>query len=185
MHLLRSTAIGTEIIDNTNHDIHGRVADLIIDPDRGKLIALLVISPSSRDLLSLQMDDVISWGNRIHIRDAETIGPVQEVIRLQKYLTSRRRIISQRIYTKSGTYIGKCCDVQFRTDTFDVEWIFPRRFFRKGLALPTSDILEVKESAIIVKDQNPKEEKVEAEKDINEVKLETAVSAAASRSSNR
>ena len=149
MHLLRSTAIGTEVIDNTNHDVHGKVASLVIDPDRGKLIALLIISSASSDLLSLQTDDIVTWGNRIHIRDTDILGPVQEVVRLQEYLTSKRTVIGQRIKTKSGTYIGKCCDVQFRTDTFDVEWIFPRRFFRKGLALPTSDILEIKDSGII------------------------------------
>ena len=86
-------------------------------------------------------------------------------------------ILSGCIRTKSGSSIGKCVDVQFRADTFDVEWIFPQKFFQKGLALPTSDILEVTEEAIIVKEQKPREEKrVEVEEEILETKLEATTS---------
>lgn len=185
MHLLRSTSIGTEIIDNIDHHVHGTVADLLIDPDRGKIVALLIAAPASSELLALQTADITTWGNRIHVREPEVLGPATDFVRLQSLLQEKRTFVGQRIQTKSGASIGKCIDVQFRSDTFDIEWIFPRKFFKKGLALPTSDILEVTERAIIVKEQGAKEEKVEAEEEVLAAELETAASPAASRQARR
>jgi sporulation protein YlmC with PRC-barrel domain len=176
MHLLRSTAIGTEIIDNIDHHIQGIVTDLLIDPDRGKLLALFIICPHASGAHGLLVEDIATWGNRIHVRESEVIGPLEDFVRLQPSLGDPRTLIGQRIRTKSGVNIGKCVDVQFRTDTFAVEWIFPRRFFRKGLALPTSDILEITPDAIIVKNQNPREEKMRVEKETIEEEIEAAIS---------
>jgi sporulation protein YlmC with PRC-barrel domain len=178
MHLLRSKALGTEIIDNIDHHVQGRVADFLIDADRGKILAIFVKASGMSDLLILQTEDIVSWGNRVHIRDAETIGEISDFIRLQKFLQDERSVIGQRIVTKNGIPFGKCIDIQFRTDTFDVEWIFPRKFFRKGPALPSNEILEITTDAIIVKDQGLKEEKIEAVKDAKNAKLETVVSPA-------
>src|SRR3989344_3206979 len=162
MHLLRSAAIGTEVIDERDHQVQGVVSDIVLDADRGKLVALLIDAPASQDLLALQVDDVISWGQRIHIREGEVLGSPQEIIRLVPFLEDKRTIIGQAIQTKSGVLLGKCSDIQFDCEHFTLEWLFPRHFLRKGTPLPASDILEVTEEAIIVKDQTPKEEKVDS-----------------------
>ncbi len=169
MHLLRSAAIGTEIIDDALHEIHGRVIDLILDPDRGKILALLVRMPFDSVITAVQIPDITTWGKRIHVRDSSVLGPVEEIIRLKPFLEERRRIYRQPIVTKSGARIGICSDYQFSTEHFTLEWIFPKRFFSKGTPLPASEILEVTEEAIIVKDQGPREEKVEAEESVPDV----------------
>ena len=165
MHLLRSTVLGTEVIDAEDHHVQGVVADLLIDTDRGKILALLIKRPFARELLALQEQDIISWGQRVHIRQAEVLGPLNEVVRLQPYLEDKRPIIGQRIRTKSGVKLGRCSDFQLNPETRMIEWIFPRKFFRKGLALPASDILEITPQAIIVKDQGPKGEEVVVEEE--------------------
>lgn len=185
MHLLRSHAIGTEVIDDTDHQIQGRVADFLMDPDRGVIVAVLVARPFSPHPIALLSQDIVAWGNRIHIRDAEVMGPLDEVVRLQSLIADRRTIVGQRIRTKSGIVLGKCVDIQFRTDTFDIEWVFPRRFLRRELALPASDILEVTEEAVIVKDQGPRGEEAVAEERIEERKLEPIISPATGRASSR
>lgn len=153
--------------------MQGIVADLLLDPDRGKLVALLVHSPASSALLALQIADILSWGKRIHIQDAERLWLPREIIRLAPFLEGKRRIIGQRIQTQSGVLLGKCVDIQFDAEHFTLEWIFPRRFLRKGIPLPASDILEITEQAIIVKDQTPKEEKIPAAaEEVPETKLE-------------
>lgn len=187
MHLLRSTAIGTEVIDNIDHHVQGKVADLLIDPDRGKIVAVLVESPASAELLAIQTQDIATWGNRIHIRDPEVMGELKDIMRLETFMSDPRTVIGQKVRTQGGMSFGKCFNVQFRTDTFDVEWIFPKKFlFIKGPALPTSDIVEITPQAIIIKDQGLKEEKIadEAEEPAGG-KLETITTPAASRSTNR
>lgn len=173
MHLLRSDTIGTEVIDDLDHHVHGIVMGLLIDPDRGKVIALFVGVPGASELFALQTQDIAAWGNRIHIREAELMGPVSDFIRLQEFLSDDRTVIGQQIRTKDGVKLGKCTDVQFETETFMVEWIFPRKFFRKGLAMPISDVLEIKSEAIIVKNQGPKGEEVTDEEPKMAINVET------------
>lgn len=160
MHILRSTALGTEIIDNMDHEILGYLRDILIDADRAKIVALIIRTYGSPRPYGLLTQDVVSWGNRIHVRAPEVLGELTDFIRLNSYLEqNNRRVIGQRIDTQSGQNLGRCVDVQFRTDTFDLEWIFPRRyFFFGGLALPTSEILEITPLAIIVKNQEPQGE---------------------------
>ena len=169
MHLLRSAALGTEIIDDALHEIHGRVIDVILDPDRGKVLALLVRMPFDSVTYAVQVLDITTWGKRIHVRDASVLGPVEEVIRLKPFLEEKRRIYRQPIITKSEARIGMCSDYQFSTEHFTLEWIFPRSFFFKGTPLHASEILEVTEKAIIVKDQGPREEKIVAEESVPDV----------------
>jgi uncharacterized protein YrrD len=164
MHLLYSDTIGTEIIDDIDHQIHGKVADILIDPDKSKIIALLVVIPGASEIYALHTHDISNWGNRIHIGDANVLGPAVDFVRLQDFLNDPRTVIGQKIKTRDGFCIGKCTDIQFEATTFRVEWIFPRKFFIKKLSLPTSDILEITEDAIIIKDQTPKvEEAIEDE----------------------
>ncbi len=187
MHLLRSQAIGTEVIDNIDHHIQGKVADLLIDADRAKVIALLVHRFGAFEFLALQTQDIETWGNRIHIRDAEVIGELSDFVRLESLLQDPRTFIGQRIRTERGQNIGRCIDVQLRTDTFDLEWIFPSKFyFWKGIALPVSEIIEVKPEAIIIKNQGPRKEEVAIAEPLMEPKVEPVISTpAAGRSANR
>src|SRR3989344_5056065 len=182
MHILHSTALGTEVIDETDHQLQGVVADLLLDPDRGKIVALLIASPLSPDLLALQTQDIISWGQRIHIAEGERLGPPQEILRLEPFLEEKRKVLGQQIRTKSGVIMGKCADIQFNAERFNLEWIFPRKFLRKGIPLPATDILEVTEEAIIVKDQTPKEEKAPVEERVEAPKLEPVITPAPGRS---
>jgi len=175
MHVLRSTAIGTEIIDSIDHHIHGRVGDILIDSDRGKIIALLVDRVGFSERHALMTQDVESWGNRVHVRDAEVMGEVSDFVRLVEHLKNRRPLVGQNIRTKSGQWMGRCADVQFRTDTFDLEWIFPRKFLRKSLPLPVSEILEVTTEAIIIKDQGPKGEEVPVKESVPETRVEPVI----------
>lgn len=178
MHLLHSTALGAEIIDEVEHQIQGKVTDLVFDADRGKLLALLVRTSASPSLFALQTQDILSWGKRIHIRDPEVLGAVSDIVRLQPFLRDRRRIIRQPIRTKGGVSLGKCADFQFTTEHFELEWIFPRRFLQKGIPLPASDIIEITDEAIIVKEQGPKEEKIPAAEETEKAKLDPLISPA-------
>jgi len=180
MHLLRSNAIGTEVIDNLDHQVHGFVYDLLVDADRGKVIALLIKRLGARDLHALLTEDIVSWGNRVHVREPDVMAEASDFIRLEQTLEDPRTLFTQPIITEQGERIGRCLNFQFRTDTFDIEWIFPRKFFFiKGPALPTSEILEVTPEAIIVKAQGPRGEEEMVEEVVEHTGLKTVVTPAA------
>lgn len=185
MHLLRSQALGTEVMDEVEHQIQGRVHDLLPDPDRGTIVGFLIRTTFFPGLLVLQTQDILSWGTRVHIRETEVMGPPEDIVRLQPFLQDHRRMVGQRIETKSGLSLGTCNDLQFNTDHFDIEWIFPRKFLRKGIPLPASDIVEVTPKAIIVKDQTPKEEKVLADdEETKQPVLDPVIAPAPGRTAN-
>jgi hypothetical protein len=73
-----------------------------------------------------------------------------------------RSILGQRIRTENGLTLGMCGDVQFDTQTFTIEWLFPRRWWRWGRPLPASAIVEVRPDAVIVRDQLAKTEPITA-----------------------
>ena len=173
MHLLYSQAIGTEIIDDVDHRIQGIVDDILIDPDKGKIVGLLVMVKVAPEQYLLQTQDILAWGKRIHVRSEDVLGPAEEFVRFQQLLSDERTIVGQRIQTEHKRYLGKCVDVQFNTERLNIEWIFPRKFIRRGIALPATDILEVIPEAIVVKSQRPRE--VIAEEEIKEATPEEEV----------
>ena len=85
------------------------------------------------------------------IRSADVLGPVDDRVRLAPLLRDPRTFLHQNIRTKNGRSLGTCRDVQFSTKSWRVEWIFPKKFFRWGVALPLSEVIEVTTAAIIVK----------------------------------
>jgi sporulation protein YlmC with PRC-barrel domain len=147
MHLLYSTAIGTDVISDAHQVVVGRVTDLLVDPDRG-IVEGVYLGPQF-----LQTIDITSWGHHVHVRGPGLIGPAGEVVRLQPLLEDHRRLIGAPIRTKGGTPLGRCCDFEFNAKTFAIDWILPKKFlFFVGHPIPRGDILEVTKRAIIVKD---------------------------------
>lgn len=147
MHLLYSTAIGTEVISDAHPVMVGRVTDLLVDPDKGVVEGLYIGS----DLLPTL--DIASWGHHVHVRGPELIGPGDEIVRLQALLQDARRLIGQPVCTKGGMSLGRCSDFEFNAKTFVIDWILPKKFFLfAGHPIPRSDILEVTKKEIVVKD---------------------------------
>ena len=67
-------------------------------------------------------------------------------------------IIGQYVRSEAGRPMGICKDMQIDTEKMRLEWLFPRRFFQQGIAIPAADIVEVRREAIIVRDQLKAEE---------------------------
>lgn len=138
-----------------------------IEPDTGRILGFFVRSAllGTGDLF-LQSTDIVSWGTKIHVRSDDRLSPPEELIRLQSAFSDTRTMLGQVIRAKdTKRIIGVCADVQFNTRHFMVEWLFPRRFFLTKQPLPVTDILEVTEDGIWVKDPvRPVKEKEVKEK---------------------
>jgi sporulation protein YlmC with PRC-barrel domain len=109
--------------------------------------------------------DISRWGTRLYVRNADVIAPADDRIRLQALLEDNRTVLGQKIVTESGVRVGRCKDVQINTDSMHIEWIFPKKCLRWGVALPVSEVIEVTVAAIIIKDRlkaekSPKNAKV-------------------------
>ncbi len=153
MHVRFRSCVGITVVEERGDQMLGTISGVLIDPDKGKIEGFLVQVGGAlgRKDLFIASVDVLRWGTRVHVRDVDCISPAEDRIRLQPLLNDPRTMLSQRIRTESGATIGTCNDLQFNTDTMKIEWLFPRRFFRWGIALPISEVVEVLPDAIVVR----------------------------------
>jgi hypothetical protein len=101
--------------------------------------------------LFLPVLDIMHWGSRVRIRDADVLAPLEDLIRLQQISEENRTVLGQKIITEDGAILGVCRDVQFDTKTFRLEWLFPKKWFRWQRPIPASSIVIVKPEAIVVR----------------------------------
>lgn len=155
MHVRFSTVVGMSVVDEDGTEELGRIAHVLIHPDTGKVEGFFVKVPGlllRTETLFLATEDIQRWGLRVVVRGPDVLSPVVERIRLQTLLEDGRPVLSQRIQTDTGKYMGRCGDVQFETEHFMVEWLWPRKLWRWGMPLPLVLIVEVRKDAIVVRD---------------------------------
>lgn len=158
-------SLGLTVIGEETGDVLGALNGMILNPDTGVVEGFFVRTAgfwAQEKRLFLCRSDILRWGARIAVRGRDALVPVDDLVRVNEILGGRRPVLGQKIVTESGLAFGRCADVQFNTASFRLEWMFPRRFFRWGIPIPASQILEVRPEAVIVKDPPA----AEAEEDV-------------------
>lgn len=132
----------------------GQITGIFIHPDTGCIEGFFVRAGGmfGGGELFLSAMDIRHWGTRVRVLSEDVLSPFEERVRLQDIAGEERPVLGQNIRTKSGTRLGRCRDVQFETKTFRLEWLFPRGWFRWGIPVPASAIIEVRREAVIVRD---------------------------------
>ena len=153
MHLRLSNALGTAVADRLEERVQGSLSGLLIDPDSGKIegVYVKVRGIMGSENLFCSSADILSWGKHISISSSEVLSPSEDRVRLRKLVSDPRKILGQKVIAKSGARLGRCKDIQFDTQKMRLTWIFPKRI-RWGVPIPVSDIIEVTQDAIIVRD---------------------------------
>lgn len=153
MHVRLSTCLGMAIVVGETQERLGALGSLLIHPDTGGIEGIrFSLGGLSHTEYCIATLDIVHWGLHIDVRSADAIGPLEENVRFQEILREGRTVLGQRIRTEGGRDLGLCKDVQFDTERFQVEWLFPRAWFRWGRPLPIAAILEVRSDAIIVRE---------------------------------
>lgn len=150
MHVRFSMCRGMSVVDDRGDELRATVTGLFVHPDLGKIEGLFVRGRGGEEFLAVE--DIAHWGRTIVVRDGEVIAPLDERVRLAALRGEGRPVLGQKIVTDGGAALGTCKDVQFETDTFRLEWIFPRAFLRWGRPLPAGAIIEVRPDAVVVRD---------------------------------
>lgn len=155
MHVRFSMVRGAPVVEEQTQQPLGMLEGMLIHPDTGGVIGFFVygIGLLEGQRLLLSSGDILSWGTRVHIRSEDRLVPPEDVVRLQSLLQSPRAFFGQPIVTKkTKSTLGTCVDVQFDTRHFQIEWLFPKRWFLERTPIPASDIVEVTNAAIIVQE---------------------------------
>lgn len=154
MQVRLTTAVGMSVREEETGEEVGTLSGILIHPDTGKIEGFFVAVPGflHQAQLFLSVLDIRFWGLYVRILDRDVLSDLEDRVRLQPLLEDPRTVLGQRVRTETGVRLGWCADVQFDTQFFQVEWLFPRRWWRWRSPLPMSEVLEVRPDAIIVRD---------------------------------
>ncbi len=131
----------------------GQIIKPLPNPETGKIEGFYVSVPGAlrTETLFLASSDIVRFSTRVWIRRSEMLSASEDHLRLRRFMEHPRPIQGQQIRTEDGIRLGRCADVQFDPQSFMIQWLFPKKFFRWGVALPLSAIIEVRKDAIIVR----------------------------------
>lgn len=146
--------VGTPVVEDDNLRPITTVKDVVIDPERGKLIALIV--DSGKNLIITPMD-ILSWHDVIHVHDRDVIVEGNEVLRVEAVQKSGVKIFHNRVETKEEKYLGKVADFSIDTHLMDLKRLFVAKGFLalfryESRIIPAKNILEILSDKIIVRD---------------------------------
>lgn len=142
------------------------VKDLIVDPDSGKVLAIVV--NLSKNLV-ITPNDMSSWGDVITVSSPDVIIDGAEIVRVDQVLKDGVKIFGNKVVTKKGEELGRVFDFAIDGSTLGLRKIFVAKGFL-GLfryaarIIPAKDIIEILADKIVVKAsmQAVKEEEREA-----------------------
>ncbi|MDA1208640.1 MAG: PRC-barrel domain-containing protein [bacterium] len=158
-----STCLGMEVVEEPTQEVLGTLSGILIHPDSGGIegIFVSVSGFSSHQQLFCVAHDILSIGTVVSINSASTLCDPMEIFRLEPILTGCRPILGQTITTESGQRLGTCRDVQFETESMQLQWLFPKKWWRWIHAVPAHSIVEVTIDTITVRDRASPIEEVE------------------------
>lgn len=149
----------------------GTIASTIIDPDSLKIIAFRVHGAIGSDggniLDAHSIREYSEFG--LVIDSTDELVKDDDIVKIKNVLELNFSLLGLKVETKKGSKLGKVLDFTVTEDNFSVQQIIVKRptvksFFDSELIVPRSEIVEITDYKIIVRD----EEKVIKERALKE-----------------
>ena len=141
--------VGTSIVSELGQRL-GRIGDIIINPDTGK-IAGFSVAPSNKKFVA--QIDVLSWTNYIKVNDITDIVEVDDVIQIENIINEGRAIYRKKVYTKDDEYIGVVIDMGLDNKLFKLNCLVVAKgflgiiFWNKKI-IAAQDIIEIQKKRL-------------------------------------
>ena len=160
MLVYNSKLIGTPILSVQASGPIGSVGEPIIDPNSLKILAFRLSGPlisSSENLLDV--NSVREYSNLGMVIDSiDELISADDVVKISKVLELNFSLIDLKVETKKGSKLGKVIDFTLSSEDFVVKQLIVKRPLMKSftdseLVIPRSEIVEITDYKIIVKDE--------------------------------
>ena len=156
-----STILRQKIFDIHLGGVVAYVDSILVDPEKLKIIAFeltssIILRQPNR---ILDARDVREYASPVMIIDSiDNLVESADVQQIQKVISNRFNPFGLKVVTKKGTKLGKVLDLTVDTQTFEVLQLIVQRPMLKGfmdpeLTIPRSEIVEISNSEIIVRDE--------------------------------
>ncbi|MFA7685894.1 MAG: PRC-barrel domain-containing protein [Candidatus Gracilibacteria bacterium] len=151
---LFTNILGTPVVDDDFKRPIAFVRDVLIDPERGNLIALVV--DISRNLVVAPID-ILAWGEAIRVPAHDAIVEGKEIFRVAEVQKNGIRIFHNRVETKKKEYIGNVVDFSIDSQSLTLRKLYTSKSILGLLRydhriIPAKNIEEVFPKKIIVKE---------------------------------
>jgi sporulation protein YlmC with PRC-barrel domain len=152
MEKLFSNIIGTPVLDDDIGRPLTTVKDLVIDPESGKVVGVLVDIHKN---LIIAPVDILSWGDTLKIHTSDSIAPGDEILRVAEVQKRNIHIFHSRVETKKKEYIGDVFDFSVNVETLVLQKIYTAKsilglFRYDSRIIPAKNIEKILPNKIIV-----------------------------------
>ena len=155
-----SRLIGTKVLSMQSTSAIGSVSEPIIDPADLKVLGFYLTGP----LVDRKANIIDTKSIREYSRYGMVVDSINElvnkedVVKISQVIDLNFNPIGLKVETKKGTKLGKVSDYTVTSDDFLVQQIIVKRPIIKALVdpeltIPRSEIVEVNDYKIIVKDE--------------------------------
>ncbi len=160
MLITASHLAGTKILSIQSASSIGTITTPIIDPDSLKIIAFFVeghsIDRKTNILVTSSIREYSKYG--MVIDSASELVSKDDVIKVQKALELNFNLVGLKVETKKKTKLGHVIDFTLTGDDFAIQQLIVHRplvksFIDPELTIPRSEIVEVTDTKIIVKNE--------------------------------
>lgn len=149
----------------------GTISNTIVDPDNLKIVAFRVRGATNAEGGNvLDAQSIREYSNiGLVIDSSDELISDHDVVKIGKVIDLNFSLLGLKVETKKGSKLGKVLDFTVTEDNFSVQQIIVKRptiksFLDSELTIPRSEIVEITDYKIIVRD----EEKVIKERALNE-----------------
>jgi len=181
MQKIYTEIIGTEVINAQNGKRLARVQDLLIDPENGKVIAVIV---NLKKNLIISVMDIAKWGKNIQINDPHSIIDGFEILKVKKIQEEEIKIIKSSVKTEEKKYIGTVHNYYIESDIGNLSKILTRKkflfFHYDERIIDYREIVEIKKGEIIIK-ADAKVEKLKKARNFEKRNQKLAIDSGAAR----
>ncbi|MFH0776048.1 MAG: PRC-barrel domain-containing protein [Patescibacteria group bacterium] len=146
--------VGLPIRDRLSQGLLGRVADIIVNPTNGEVLALF--TRRDKKLILPVVDIVKISADAVWVESPEALATPSEIIRIAEIIKLNIPIFTNKVFTVSRQFLGEVIDFRFETSG----WVLTKiEVAKKILGIPTaqklinsSQIVRIKSNEITVRD---------------------------------
>lgn len=154
-----SKLLGAPVLSMQATSSIGQISAFVIDPDSLKIIAFFVSGPLIKNTNILVAKSIREYSKYGCVIDSiDELAEKDDIVKVSKIIDLNFNLNGLRVETKKGTKLGKVIDFTVTSDDFTVQQIIVKRplvksFLDPELTIPRSEIVEVTDYKIIVKNE--------------------------------
>lgn len=138
----------------------GKLKEVIVDPDTGKVVAFLLETNLPKPWLSV-LDILEFQENKVLIQSEGRLMLLDDLPRIKQIKKLKIKVLDAKVFTEKGQYLGKATDLIFDEHTGEILRYYIARPFilsplKAYLILDRDSILHIEKRGIIVKEPEKK-----------------------------